>query len=296
MTLEQLLKATARRLGTPYETLLKDYAIGHALSALASEDSTAEALVMKGGTALRKLYFGDYRFSEDLDFSAIGGPRGAELEGAFRSVAARMERNLSRSARFRVEAGRVHHSALHPRGQEDFVIRVQYPWQSEPLCVLKAEVTVDEGVLLPTVARPILHGYGEELPGTIRAYSLEEVLAEKLRALLQNEERRSTQRWVRPRSRDFYDLWRILTSPPVPLDRAALLRILPAKCAARDVTFSSSDSFFPEELLVLVRREWETNLSSLVTDLPPAEEVIRDLRAEVRSLLGETGLPLSKER
>lgn len=32
-------------------------------------DSLRETLVFKGGTALRKCDFGDYRFSEDLDFS-----------------------------------------------------------------------------------------------------------------------------------------------------------------------------------------------------------------------------------
>ena len=36
---------------------------------------------MKGGTALKKCYFGDYRFSEDLDFSALdGAPRGRAME------------------------------------------------------------------------------------------------------------------------------------------------------------------------------------------------------------------------
>ncbi len=66
MRLEQLLKTTARRLAIPYETVLKDYAIGHLLSAIADEQSVADSLIMKGGTALKKLYFGDYRFSEDL--------------------------------------------------------------------------------------------------------------------------------------------------------------------------------------------------------------------------------------
>lgn len=35
-------------------------------------------LMFKGGTALKKCYFGDYRFSEDLDFTAIGSAPGGE--------------------------------------------------------------------------------------------------------------------------------------------------------------------------------------------------------------------------
>ncbi len=167
MTLEQLLTKTARRFGIPYDTILKDYAIGYVLSALTEEPAIADTLIMKGGTALKKLYFGDYRFSEDLDFSAVGGLRGADLETAFRSVGIRAQNALSRTGLFRVETERVAHGALHPRGQEDFVFRVQYPWQPKPFCVLKAEVTVDEPVLLPAAARPILHGYGEDLAGTV---------------------------------------------------------------------------------------------------------------------------------
>ena len=30
-----------------------------------------ERLVFKGGTALKRCYFGDYRFSEDLDFTLV---------------------------------------------------------------------------------------------------------------------------------------------------------------------------------------------------------------------------------
>lgn len=288
MTLEQLLKNTARRFGIPYDTVLKDYVIGHVLSALAAEPAIAETLVMKGGTALKKLYFGDYRFSEDLDFSAVGGPRGPELETAFRSVGVRAEMALSRTGLFRVWTERVTHDAPHPRGQEDFVFRVQYPWQPKPFCVLKAEVTVDEPVLLPAAARPILHGYDEDLAGMVRVYAIEEVLAEKLRALLQNEARRGTRRWVRPRGRDVYDLWRILTSPPVPVDRDALRRILPDKCAVRGVTYTTSADFFPEPLLTLVRQKWEDDLGALVADLPPIGDVLPVLKADVAQLLGET--------
>lgn len=60
--------------------MLKDYAIGHPLIAVAEEPTLASTLVMKGGTALKKLYFGDYRFSEDLDFSCVDAPRGDALE------------------------------------------------------------------------------------------------------------------------------------------------------------------------------------------------------------------------
>ncbi len=289
MRLEQLLKTTARRLAIPYETVLKDYAIGHLLSAIADEPSVAVSLIMKGGTALKKLYFGDYRFSEDLDFSAENGPRGAALEDALRAVASRDQATLSSKGPFAVVVDRVVHRDPHPRDQESFAFRVQYPWQRRPLCLVKLEVTVDEPILLSAIPRQVIHGYGEELTGAVRAYSLEEIVAEKLRALLQNEARRGERGWVRPRCRDLYDLWRIVGNPPVALDLAAIRRILPTKCAVRDVSFGSAADFFPAALVETVRTGWNADLAPFVLDLPAADVVIADLKREVEALLQEPG-------
>ena len=288
MRLEQILKTTARRLAIPYETVLKDYAIGYLLLAIAHDPVAADSLVMKGGTALKKLYYGDYRFSEDLDFSAEGGPRGDALEETLRAVASRAQETLSGKGPFGVVVDRVVHRDPHPHEQESFAFRVQYPWQRRLLCLVKLEVTVDEPILLPALQRPIIHGYGEKLTGAVRAYSLEEIVAEKLRALLQNEARRGERGWVRPRCRDFYDLWRILADPPAGFDEAAIRRILPAKCAVRSVIFSSAADFFPTGLLSTVRAGWDGDLGPLVRDLPPADLVIEELRRKAEALLHES--------
>jgi len=287
MRLEALLKATARQLAIPYETILKDYAIGHLLSAIALEPRVAGTLVMKGGTALKKLYFGDYRFSEDLDFSAEGGPRGASLEEALRAAGDRAMESLSVRGPFAVVVERMAHRDPHPHGQECFAFRVQYPWQRSPLCLVKLEITVDEPILLPSPPRPVLHGYDEELQGVVRVYSLEEIVAEKLRALLQTETRRGERGWARPRCRDFYDLWRILVqlSCGLDLDQAAIRRILPGKCGIRSVTFSSAADFFSAGLLDIVRRGWEGDLGLLMRDLPAADRVIDELVRRVEVLL-----------
>jgi predicted nucleotidyltransferase component of viral defense system len=43
-----------------------------------------DRLAFKGGTALKKCYFGDYRFSEDLDFTLIAETSWEEIEGPTR--------------------------------------------------------------------------------------------------------------------------------------------------------------------------------------------------------------------
>ena len=88
------LRDEAQRLGVPLDVVERDYAIGYVLAALYERDSLASALVFKGGTALKKAYFGDYRFSVDLDFTAVGGPRGDELEADIMALAREVERGL----------------------------------------------------------------------------------------------------------------------------------------------------------------------------------------------------------
>lgn len=168
-------------------------------------------------------------------------------------VAARGKESLSARGPFDVLLERMVHRDPHPQDQESFVFRVQYPWQRRPLCLVKLEVTVDEPILLPPHMRPIFHGYDEERTGVIRAYRLEEIVAEKLRALLQREARRGKRGWARPRCRDLYDLWSILVNPPFAFDRDQVRRILPAKCAVRGVRFEAAADFFPAGLLDVVR-------------------------------------------
>jgi len=52
-----------------WETIELDYALSWILAGISEHQSLKNNLVFKGGTALKKCYFGDYRFSEDLDFS-----------------------------------------------------------------------------------------------------------------------------------------------------------------------------------------------------------------------------------
>ena len=83
--LQKALQQRARKLGLPLDTVAKDYVIGHILAAISAQPELGSTLVFKGGTALKKLYFGDYRFSEDLDYTAAKAPSGKVLEEACRS-------------------------------------------------------------------------------------------------------------------------------------------------------------------------------------------------------------------
>jgi hypothetical protein len=62
---ERVGKKLALRI--PETTIERDYCLAWLLCSMASHPVLSEALAFKGGTALRQVHFGEYRFSEDLD-------------------------------------------------------------------------------------------------------------------------------------------------------------------------------------------------------------------------------------
>ncbi len=82
----RLARAGGRRI--PEAVLERDYCLAWFLVGL-SRSSLREHLVFKGGTALKRCYFGDYRFSEDLDFTLAG-------DLSFKSILSRLENRINR--------------------------------------------------------------------------------------------------------------------------------------------------------------------------------------------------------
>jgi predicted nucleotidyltransferase component of viral defense system len=147
------------------------------------------------------------------------------------------------------------------------------------------ETAMDEKVLKPTVRLPVLHDYGEPFEVQVTVYSLEEIVAEKLRAILQHLRSLERRGWVRSRARDYYDLWQILGTCRDRLDVSDFPVFLREKCKLKDVTFSGPESFFPEAMLATVEKTWKNWLGPLVPNLPPCKTVIEELRQHVAALL-----------
>jgi hypothetical protein len=71
MILKKEVATIAEEKGVTPTTIDKDWVLGHVLDAIYSISICRESLIFKGGTCLKKCYFPDYRFSEDLDFTSI---------------------------------------------------------------------------------------------------------------------------------------------------------------------------------------------------------------------------------
>ncbi|MFP4395022.1 MAG: nucleotidyl transferase AbiEii/AbiGii toxin family protein [Anaerolineales bacterium] len=274
-TIDQHLRAMARsQPNTPFWVLEKDYALGYLLTGMAQVSLLHDALVLKGGTALRKFYFTDYRFSEDLDFSAVA--QLSDVDAAMQEAIEATEGQLQAQGPFAVIGERLVLRDPHPGGQDAFIVRVRFPAHREPFCRLKVEITYDEEVLLPPIECPLLHRYPDPPQVMWHCYTLGEIVAEKLRALLQSYARLKERGWGASRvCRDYYDLWYMLSQASPETD--VLSDLLARKCALRQMSFVSSEDFLAQELQAVARTEWEHQLLPFVPNAPSAEQVLGEL-------------------
>ena len=160
---------------------------------------------------------------------------------------------------------------------------MRFPDQRQALCRLKVEITVDEPVLLRAGERSILHGFPEPFEASILGYALEEIVAEKLRALLQSREKLTKRGWGASRvCRDYYDLWYILKREKM----TGIPDLVSRKCAVRGVSYQSPDEFVSPDLVETARREWDQQLRSFPHKNPPDRASIsRSSHTHSRSLL-----------
>lgn len=285
------LQEARKRLGLPWEVLERDYLLSWILAGIAQVESLRETLVFKGGTALKKCYFGDYRFSEDLDFSGLEGvPTGDVMERAVRGACDAAATLLDEYAPVEIACERYTEKAPHPGGQETFVIHARLPWQRRPQTRVMIETTVDEKVLRSAPRRKLIHEYGEPIESEVRVYALEEIVAEKLRAIMQHVEELEERGWSRSRARDYYDLWRVLGAYKDQMALADFTAFLTEKCAVRNVTFTGPEDFFQETVLTSIEKSWDRWLGPLVSALPSFKTVIGELRPQIAALVSTADL------
>lgn len=279
----QLIRSVTQKTKVQQYIVEKDYALSYLLAAMNSTDGLGDNLVLKGGTALKKLYFADYRFSEDLDYSTrMIGPI-KQIDSLMETVVHSMDEMLNERGPFQVGLEPLLLKQPHPGDQKAYLVRLQFPEQRQLLCRLKVEITVDEPILTQVEIRPVLHGFAEDIEVRIPVYSLAEITAEKLRALIQSKARLQERGWGASRvCRDYYDLWNLLQIPG--LKSPDLIPLLKQKCVIRDVSYTSPNDFVSEDLLSVARNEWEQQLLPFVPDASPAEELLPQVRSFILSI------------
>ncbi len=262
----RLAREGGRRI--PEAVLERDYCLAWFLVGL-SRSGVREKLVFKGGTALKRCYFGDYRFSEDLDFS-LAEELPVEvileaLEGAYHEVhrASGIVFRFSRKDRTK-------HLNSHT-----FYLAYEGPLPSTSTKEVKVDITINERFVCPLQERPIVRGYEEyvDLPedSPVRVYSLDEIAVEKVVALTDR---------ARNEPRDLYDVWYLTSEGHVDLAMLAAeveskLEFRGRACEGLGAELAKKEKRY--------QKLWTVRLGAQIAHLPRFEEVYRSVRRSLRS-------------
>ncbi|MBP1988093.1 nucleotidyl transferase AbiEii/AbiGii toxin family protein [Halolamina salifodinae] len=265
MISEAQLRRLARELDVRLGYAEKNYVNSWILWAIYTSPY-GDNLLFKGGTALSKLYFPEtWRYSEDLDFGVEGEYQGSEAE--LRDVLADASR--ASGIDFEVTKHRELQKEAYPTHYAD--IDIQYNAVLGQKNTTSLDVMIDEHVTFSPKSHQ--HSYEAVPEFELTAYSLEEIFAEKLRALYQ-----------RSQARDYYDLYRMITEADV--DDTVILPAFTRKCEHDGLDIDLRDGL-PGEKRDEIRDGWQNTLPDLVAGLPEFNTVYGTLEDYVGSLVDE---------
>jgi len=246
--------------GVPPETIEKDYFIELMLFYLAKNNKLKEKLIFRGGTALRKIYFSDYRFSEDLDFLIEDKENFEDCVTKFGNIIEKinLEYPYNLRKRFESESDRL-----------QFFISYDIIPEIRAVKVLKIDVLKDI-YIPPTLRKRVLFGYQEFKYETtkLRIYTLESVAVDKISRILD----------VDNEPRDLYDLWYLLK-----------LNLNAGKIKKGFNKKFGYDIYYPNLISAIgnedYRQNWEIRLTKQVKDLPHYEFILGELEELIEKKL-----------
>jgi uncharacterized protein len=234
----------------------RDYVLAHIVAQLPGATAVdGGRLVLKGGTALRLIHVGEYRYSADLDFTILDGGL-AEALGAIANVLA---------------AARHHAEFPHLELTDDTKPMIEYvgPLGSRQPRRIKLDLSLDEYVA--NVEQLGIRPVWDDLPnsGFSNVYPLGEIAAEKLRCMVQ-----------RLQCRDLFDLYQLVNDLGVDLTDVRGLFDRKAQAKGIDPTIFAQRF---DERLPQYKQRWQGEMSQhLPHDLPDVDLVIRIVSRHLR--------------
>ncbi len=249
----------------PESVIERDYCLSWFLFGLAQLDFKSK-IIFKGGTALRRCHYEDYRFSEDLDFSLTEEIQQDVILSEFTKIFIWVSD----------ESGiKFEHVRQEPPSDNTYTFYISYigplPGAAKEV---KVDVTFKETIITQNEEKQIIRTYEEYTDfiseAKIWVYSLEEVAIEKTCALFSAN---------RNEPRDLYDMYCLITEKK--LDISSLRSEIEQKMKFKGAPFQQRQGEFDKKEPRL-KKTWETRLSKQMTSLPEYDEVYREVKKAFR--------------
>ena len=248
--------------GVSWAVVEKDYFLTLLLEGVAQTPLLKQTLVFKGGTALRKIYLKNYRYSEDLDFTMRKALGREELRGALESAREYLERE--HNAEFRIK---------NFNSKSYFTdVKVQFTGLKRTKNIIAFDLSPDEIIVEEPRERIVFNPYYEK-EFSIPVYTLDEIVAEKMRSLLQ-----------RTRVRDYYDVWYLLTKKKKELDGKNIRKIFLKKTEYKKIRFTGKEQLLDKDKLEQAGAYYEAQLGSQIKNLPSFGKISEELESAINAL------------
>lgn len=235
------------------------------LKGVSEHEQLSKIIVFKGGTVLKKIYFEDYRFSEDLDFTLLDNAITNEqifawFKEAFEYIQDEANIPLDIIDNNEHEDGGINFyiSYVGPLGGQGNNKRV------------KVDISRSEKLEFEPVLNPAFIDYTDLEEYNLLCYPLEEVLIEKLRSVMQ-----------RMAARDFYDIWYLLIEHGMEVD--FYLDEFKKKCASKGLNAADFHKKLAERLPQYKGR-WKSSMSEQIQDLPEFDKVEREALRKLKQI------------
>nr|WP_297914135.1 nucleotidyl transferase AbiEii/AbiGii toxin family protein [uncultured Allomuricauda sp.] len=255
----------AREFGVRDQQIEKDYILSWILQGIAQHENLCIALAFKGGTVLKKVYFQDYRFSEDLDFTLLDSKISNKLlfewfEEVFEHV--KEEANIPLE---------IIDNNEHEDGGINFYISYVGPLGGLGANKrVKVDISRSENLAFEPVMKNVFIGYTDQEQHQLLCYSLEEVLVEKLRSVMQ-----------RMQARDFYDIWYLLEIHE--MDIEFYINEFKNKCENKEVNPADFHTKL-EQRIPQYKGRWQKSMADQIHDLPEFDTVLRQVMRHLKKL------------
>lgn len=265
----QEISKKASREGVRPQQIEKDYIISWVLWGIYNHGILKDALIFKGGTCIKKIFIEDYRYSEDIDFTLDPSLEKTlsdeDIYKAFNEIFVSIKEAANIDLSIPEDSKEVHES-----GSLKFFIDYIGPLGGKSDHI-KTDIGKGEKLEFEVVKKSMLNDYSdleEEEKVTITSYSLEEIVIEKMAALM-----------GRTIPRDLYDFEYLTNTKGIELQDVFIEFQLKAEHKGQDPKEFVQKVTAKEKIF---EKAWTENLSHQIKDMRKFKDVWRDFNKQLR--------------
>lgn len=251
----------------PAETIEKDYIISWILHCL-SKSKLREDFIFYGGTAIKRIYFDNHRFSEDIDLISS---KNFSADSILKEMSV-LQQALEEANLF-LEID--HNSIIIQKDRMQLLVRYS---GYEEITGAPKQVRIDYAMNMDlyghVIVAKILPSYSDlkNSNRTLQVMSLNTILANKLGLLTDS---------TRNEPRDVFDIWFLLhRAKQFEFDFSQVCQIYKEKYGY----FPSLTILMPYLQAPSLEANWALRLSAQIAKLPPIKEVTKQIKLQLEKL------------